>query len=46
MKVQVQGPQGMPLPRAAERTETEGIYKVDYPIKPGETSSKWTMCFP
>jgi len=37
VKVQVQGPQGMPLPRAAERTETEGIYKVDYPIKPGET---------
>lgn len=37
VKVQVQGPQGMPLPRPAERTETEGIYKVDYPIKPGET---------
>ena len=37
VKVQVQGPQGMPLPRAAERTETEGIYKVDYAIKPGET---------
>jgi len=37
VRVQVQGPQGMPLPRAAERTETDGIYKVDYPIKPGET---------
>jgi hypothetical protein len=37
VRVQVQGPQGMPLPRAAERTETNGIYKVDYPIKPGET---------
>jgi hypothetical protein len=37
VQVRVQGPQGMPLPRAAERTDTEGIFKVDYPIKPGET---------
>jgi hypothetical protein len=25
------------LPRTAEKTETPGIYKVDYPIKPGQT---------
>ena len=37
VQVQVQGPQGMPLPRTAEKTETPGIYKVDYPIKPGQT---------
>ena len=36
-KGQVQGPQGMPLPRTAEKTEAAGIYKVDYPIKPGQT---------
>jgi hypothetical protein len=37
VQIQVQGPQGMPLPRTAEKTETEGIFKVDYPIKPGQT---------
>jgi hypothetical protein len=46
VKVQVQGPQGMPLPRAAERTETEGIYQVDYPIKPGETQFEVDYALP
>ena len=46
VKVQVQGPQGMPLPRPAERTETEGIYKVDYPIKPGETQVEVDYAIP
>jgi len=46
VKVQVQGPQGMPLPRAAEHTETEGIYKVDYPIKPGETQFEVDYALP
>jgi hypothetical protein len=46
VKVQVQGPQGMPLPRAAERTEKEGIYKVDYPIKPGETQFEVDYALP
>jgi hypothetical protein len=46
VRVQVQGPQGMPLPRAAERTETEGIYKVDYPIKPGETQFEVDYALP
>ncbi len=46
VKVQVQGPQGMPLPRAAERTETEGVYKVDFPIKPGETQFEVDYALP
>jgi hypothetical protein len=46
VKVQVQGPQGMPLPRAAERTDAEGIYKVDYPIKPGETQFEVDYALP
>ena len=46
VKVEAQGPQGMPLPRAAERTETEGIYKVDYAIKPGETQFEVDYALP
>jgi len=46
VKVQVQGPQGMPLPRAAERTQIEGVYKVDYPIKPGETQFEVDYALP
>jgi hypothetical protein len=46
VRVQVQGPQGMPLPRAAETTETEGIFKVDYPIKPGETQFEVDYALP
>jgi hypothetical protein len=37
VRVQAQGPGGMPLPRAAERTPKGNIYKVDFPIKPGQT---------
>jgi hypothetical protein len=37
VRVNAQGPQGMPLPSAAERTEAENIFKVNFPIKPGET---------
>jgi hypothetical protein len=37
VKVSAQGQQGMVLPRVAEKTEEDSIYKVDYPIKPGET---------
>ncbi len=46
VRVQVQGPQGMPLPRTAERTEAEGVYKVDYPIKPGETQFEVDYALP
>jgi hypothetical protein len=37
VRVSVQGPQGMPLPRPAEKTSENDIFKVDYAIKPGET---------
>ncbi|HEX4749951.1 MAG TPA: hypothetical protein VH302_10450 [Bryobacteraceae bacterium] len=37
VRVQAQGPQGMPLPRAAEKTNETDVYKVDFPIKPGDT---------
>jgi hypothetical protein len=31
------GSTGMPIERAAEKTNTAGVYKVDFPVKPGET---------
>jgi hypothetical protein len=37
LRVTVSVPGGMPLQRAAEPTRKPGIYKVDYPAKPGET---------
>lgn len=37
VKVQATAPQGMPVERAAEKTARPGVYKVDFPIKPGET---------
>lgn len=37
VRVSVQGPGGMPLPRVAEKTEESDVFKVDYPVKPGET---------
>jgi hypothetical protein len=45
-RVNVQGPQGMPLPRAAEKTEEEGVFKVDYPVKPGETQFEVSYVLP
>ena len=36
-QVIITAPGGMPIPRPAEKTATAGIYKVDYPVKPGET---------
>ena len=37
IKVQATGPGGMPVQRPAEKTKTPNVYKIDYPIKPGET---------
>ncbi len=36
-RVTAQGPQGMPLPRAAEKTSEPDVFKVNFPIKPGRT---------
>jgi hypothetical protein len=37
VRINAQGPQGMPLPRPAEKTNETDVFKVDFPIKPGET---------
>ncbi len=36
-RVMAQEPDGMPLERAAEKTNQAGVYMLDFPIKPGET---------
>jgi hypothetical protein len=46
VRVNVQGPQGMPLPRAAERTADKDVYKVNFPIKPGQTEFAVTYALP
>jgi hypothetical protein len=35
--VRATAPQGMPIERAAQKTGEPGVYKVDFPIKPGDT---------
>lgn len=37
VRIQVQGPAGMPLPRPAERTDEDNVFRIDYPVKPGQT---------
>jgi len=37
VQVTVSAPGGMPIQRPAERTGQPGVYKVSYPLKPGET---------
>ena len=37
VQVNAQAPQGMPIRRAADKTEQPNVYQVDFPIKPGET---------
>jgi hypothetical protein len=46
VRVQAQGPQGMPLPRAAEKTSETDIFKVDFPVKPGETQFEVSYVLP
>ncbi len=46
VRVSAQGPQGMPLPRPAEKTEQNDIFKVDFPIKPGETQFQVNYVLP
>jgi hypothetical protein len=46
VRVNVQGPQGMPLPRAAERTSEKDVYKVNFPIKPGQTEFEVAYVLP
>ncbi|HZS57175.1 MAG TPA: carboxypeptidase-like regulatory domain-containing protein [Bryobacteraceae bacterium] len=37
VRINAQTSQGMPLPRPAEKTNETDVFKVDFPIKPGET---------
>ena len=46
VRVNVQGPQGMPLPRAAEKTAEKDVFKVNFPIKPGDTEFEVSYVLP
>jgi hypothetical protein len=37
IQVTVSAPNGMPVPRPALKTKQPAVYKIDYPLKPGET---------
>jgi hypothetical protein len=47
-KVQVKAtaPQGMPIDQAADKTGRKDVYKVAFPIKPGETNFELTYTLP
>lgn len=45
-QVKCTAPQGMPIDRAPDKTNQKDIYKVDFPIKPGETSIQVTYLVP
>lgn len=44
--ISARGPQGMPLPRPAEKTEQNDIFKVQFPVKPGETEFQIAYVLP
>ncbi|HEY3939590.1 MAG TPA: hypothetical protein VGL97_19310 [Bryobacteraceae bacterium] len=46
VRVNAQTSQGMPLPRAAEKTNENDIFKVDFPVKPGETQFEVSYVLP
>jgi hypothetical protein len=46
VRISAQGSQGMPLPRPAEKTAENDIFKVDFPIKPGETEFQISYVLP
>lgn len=46
VKVKATAPQGMPIDRAAEKTSKADVYKLDFPIKPGETTIELTYRLP
>jgi 5-hydroxyisourate hydrolase-like protein (transthyretin family) len=46
VQVKATAPQGMPIDRAADKTNQKGIYKIDFPIKPGETTIQVTYLVP
>lgn len=46
VQVKATAPQGMPIDRAAEKSDQKEIYKVDFPIKPGETDFQLSYLVP
>jgi Carboxypeptidase regulatory-like domain len=46
VRISARGPQGMPLPRSAEKTEQNDIFKVQFPVKPGETEFQIAYVLP
>ncbi len=46
VRINARGPQGMPLPRSAEKTEEKDIFKVGFPIKPGQTEFEVSYVLP
>jgi hypothetical protein len=46
VRVNAQGPQGMALPRPAEKTNESDVFKIDFPIKPGETEFEVSYVLP
>jgi hypothetical protein len=46
VRIGARGPQGMPLPRPAEKTEQNDIFKVQFPVKPGETEFQIAYVLP
>jgi len=44
--VNVLAPQGMPIRRAPEKTGTPNVFKVDFPIKPGESRIDLSYAMP
>jgi hypothetical protein len=45
-QVTISGPGGVPLQRAAEKAGQPGVFKVSYPVKPGETRFDVTYTLP
>src|SRR5260370_35956514 len=46
IQVNVTAPQGQPIRRAPEATGVPDVYKVDFPIKPGESTVDLTYTVP
>jgi hypothetical protein len=46
VEINARAPQGMPIRRAAEKTARPNIYKIDFPIKPGQSQFDLTYQLP
>ncbi len=46
LRVQSRSPNGVPLQQAPVRTSEPGVYKLDLPLKPGDTQLDWSYTLP